>query len=117
MADLKKVVLKEYSDRIIKFVPSDEINGCSEIIPDQKTKVVVHEKTYRGESIYDPGLEDSVKVRNITAADVAAILANNGECFVQVNHNGELRMPSNGSGRKMLVIHLTKEVVTEGLAS
>jgi hypothetical protein len=111
MAHLKKVILIQLPSGVIKFVPIEDIAKCDIIIPDEKTSVVVYEQTFPGESIYDPGLEDSVKVRNITDEDIAIITAHNRECFVEVDYKDELSMPSNGRGFKMLVIHLTREEV------
>lgn len=112
MAHLKKVILIQLPSGVIKFVPIEDIAKYDIIIPDEKTTIVVHEITIPGDSIYDPGLADSIKVRNITEADIATITANNRECFVEVDYKDELSMPSNGRGCKMLVIHLTREEVT-----
>jgi hypothetical protein len=115
MAQLKKVLLIQTPVGVNKFIPLEDIAKISGVIdydiivPDEKTTIMVHEKTTSGRSIYDPGLADSVIVRKITEEDITFITANNRECFIEVDYKNEPLMPSNGLGRKMLVIHLTRE--------
>lgn len=92
----------------INLIPVGKIKGVDNIKPAEKTKFWVYEKTNKGGSIYDPGIEDEVIVRELKPEDIEAVLANNAKCYVEVKSDGALCMPSNGLGFRMVVIHLTK---------
>jgi hypothetical protein len=54
------------------------------------------------------GIGDEKIVRELTGADFERILANNGRCFIEVDHNNKLRVPKNGRGDGKIVLFETK---------
>lgn len=67
----------------------------------------MYEKKHKG-CAFD-GIGDEIIVRDITDKDVKTILSKKGKCFVEVNYENRLSMPSNGLGHQKLVLHITNE--------
>lgn len=107
---VKEVKLVKLPTGEINLVPVEKITGTAIIKPDEKTGFWIHEKTIPGGSVFDPGLSDEVIIRDPTPEDIEAILKNDGKCYVDVDWEGKLSMPSNGLGFRKVVIHLTKPV-------
>jgi len=108
MSTLKKVFLVKLPNGTINLIPLEEIQGCEIISPNPKLGFWIHEKTTPGGA--SDGLGSEVKVRDIEEEDIEEILKNKGECFVEVDHEVKLAMPTNGYGYKKVVIHLERKV-------
>lgn len=97
----------------INLIPVGKIPGTTLIKPDEKTGFWVYLRTIKGGSMYDPGLSDEIKIRDLTPEDIEAVLADDGKCYVEVDWQGKLSTPMNGLGSRKIVIHLTKPAEEE----
>ena len=88
----------------IKIVPVEEIVDCGLIIPNDKLGLWVHEETIPG-GAFD-GLGDNNIVRELTEEDIELILSGRVECFVEVDYQNKLSLPSNALGYQKVVLHL-----------
>lgn len=104
MQNIKKVLMQKGEDGTISFTPVEEITDCKIITINDKTIIVIHEETIPGGA--SDFLGDHNVVRELSEDDTASILNGSIECYVEVEGNGSLSMPSNVLGHKMLVLHL-----------
>ncbi|SRR5258706_9700758 len=111
MADFKKVQLVQLLSGKVNLIPLEEISDCPIIIPNEKLGFWVYEKSIPG-GAFD-GIGPEIKVRDLGKKDIDAILAKGGECFVEVDYQNRLNMPSNGLGNKKVVIHLNMPTEAE----
>lgn len=112
-AKVHEVKMVKLPNGEINLIPVGKMPGTTVIKPDEKTGFWVYLRTIKGGSMYDPGLEDDTKIRDLTPDDIEAVVAKDGKCYVEVNSEGKLSMPMNGLGFRKVVIHLTKPVEEE----
>ena len=110
MQNVRKVSMRQV-EGVISFVPIEEINDCDVIIIDNKTTIVVCEKEIPGGASDSMG--DETIFRKITEEDIATIISNKGECFVEVDAYNKLSMPSNAFNDKLLVLHLVRTAIED----
>ncbi len=102
---LKEVKLVVMADGSIVLIPVEQIKDCQIIRTDEKTGLWVY-RLYAGINC----MADEEHIANPpTQSEIATILSQNGKCFVAVDSEGRLSMPSSPLGYKKVVIHLTRK--------
>jgi hypothetical protein len=100
----KKVLLVQLPSGEINFIPLEPITGVEIIKPNEKLAFWVYEKTNPGGA--SDFIGDEHVVRDLSPEDIKTINANNNECYVEVDYEDKLSMPSNMLGNKKVVLHL-----------
>ena len=106
MKNLKKVFFVQLPNGEINLIPLEKITDCQIIIPTEKIGLWIHVETMPGGA--SDGIGDHVVVRYLSEDDIKTICNNGKGCYVEVDHENKLSMPSDGMGHKKVVLHLSK---------
>jgi len=104
MENLKKVLFIQLPNGDINLIPIEEIVDCKIIVPNEKLGIWVYKETIPGGA--SDGLGDNHVVRELTNEDIQMILCKRVECFVEVDFQNKLSLPSNMRGDQRVVLHL-----------
>ncbi len=104
---LKQLLLVKLPNGQFRFIPIEAIEECPIIVPDEKTKIVVHRKTTEG-AAHD-GMGEHVDTDLLEEKHITMIEKNGGVCYTQVDGRNRLDMPRNANGGALLVLHLSRQ--------